>query len=145
MKRLRYILTVLLAVSFLIGPVSTASASQAEQIAQLRAMLDEQDGLDEKNAAQTDRDLARKWLQEAEVLVANGKKDAAKRRLRRVEFAVELVTSLVAAAVIRQKAEEQEAYAYTAPEQLEALQDDVDALKKKKAELQAELQQLRVQ
>lgn len=132
--------------SFLIAVIVASSmpawANQTEQIEQLRAMLDEQDDLDEADAARKDREMARKWLEEAELLVANGKESAAKKRLRRVEFAVELVTALVAASVIRQQAEEQEAAAYSSPETKEALAEEVEALRKQKADLKRELQQL---
>ncbi len=143
MKQLHQLITVVLASSLTLLPLGHATATEVEQIQQFAAMLDEQDALDTAGAAKTDRQLTRQWLQEAEVLVANGKKEAAKHRLRRVEFALELVTALVGAALIRQKAEEQEASAYTAPEQLEALQLDVDNLRKRRTELQTELQQLR--
>jgi hypothetical protein len=126
----------------LIASSAPAWANQTEQIEQLRAMLDEQDELDTEDAAKKDREMARKWLEEAEILVANGKEAAAKKRLRRVEFAVELVTALVAAAVIRQQAEEQEAAAYSSPDTLESLKQEVENLRKKKADLQRELQQL---
>lgn len=142
-QQLHRLVSVTLVALFVAMPVISVSANETEQIQQLGTMLDEQDTLDAADAAKKDRQLARQWLQEAEVLLANGKNEAAKRRLRRVEFAVELVTALVAAALIRQKAEEQEASAYTAPEQMEQLQTDVDNLRKKKTELQTELSQLR--
>lgn len=141
--KLHRLISLILATCLLVVPLATASANEAEQIEQYRAMLDELDALDKSGAASTDRRLARQWLQEADVLVANGKEKGARQRLRRVEFAVELVTALVNAALIRQKAEEQEAYAYTAPEQAEALQLQVEELRKRKTELQKELQQLR--
>lgn len=136
------ILGIALGALLLVATPDSARATETQQIEQLRTMLDEQDALDSKDAAKKDRQLARQWLQEAEILVANGKRDAAARRLRRAEFAVELVTALVAGAVVRQKAEEQEAAAHTAPEQVEALQDEVDALRRRLSELQAELKQL---
>ena len=133
----------LIAAALAIWPVGTVSANESEQIQQFAAMLDEQDALDTVGAAKVDRQLARQWLQEAEVLVANGKAPAARKRLQRVEFAVELVTALVGAALIRQRAEEQEASAFTAPEQLEALQLEVENLRKQRTDLQKELQTLR--
>lgn len=144
MGNTRRILSVVLSAALLL--TSTVGwANPNEQIDQLRTMLDEQDQLDQNDAALKDRQMARKWLEEAEVLAANGKEDAAKRRIKRVEFAVELVTALVAAALVRQKAEEQEAAAFGAPETVERLQDEVDALKKRKTELQQELSKLRQQ
>ena len=142
MKLIRRFISVLLCASLVLGSVAPVWANEAEQIEQLRAMLDEQDALDKDGAAATDRKLAREWLQEAEVLVANGKKDPARKRIRRVEFAVELVTALVAAALTRKAAEEQEASAFTAPEQLEQLRLEVEKLRKQKAELATELRQL---
>lgn len=135
----------LLAIVLVASPLQSAWANPSEQIEQLRAMLDEQDELDQKDAAVKDRQMARKWLEEAQVLLANGKDDAAKRRIKRVEFAVELVTALVAAALVRQKAEEQEAAAYGAPETVEQLRADVEKLRQQKTELQRELSQLRQQ
>lgn len=143
MNMIRRFVCIAFAAALLVAPLSSVSANPTAQIEQLRAMLDQQDELDTAGAATTDRQLARKWLQEAEILVANGKEDAAKRRLRRAEFAVELVTAMVASAVIRQKAEEQEAYAHTAPEQTEEMRADVERLRERKAELQRELQTLR--
>ena len=140
MKQIRRIAFIVFSLALLSAP--PAWANQTEQIEQLRAMLDQQDELDTEDAAKQDRELARKWLQEAEILVANGKRDQAKRRLRRAEFAVELVTALVAAAVIQQKAEEQEAAAYSAPETKAQLEEEVEKLRAQKAELQAELQKL---
>lgn len=141
MTQIRRFALIVLTFAFLL-PAGPAWANQTEQIEQLRSMLDQQDELDAEGAAKKDRDLARKWLQEAELLVANGKRDQAKRRLRRAEFAVELVTALVAAAVIQQKAKEQEAAAYSAPETKAELEAEVEKLRKRKAELQAELQKL---
>lgn len=136
-------LSIVLAVAVLVAGAGPLAANPNAQIEQLRAMLDEQDKLDTANHAAKDREMARKWLEEAELLAANGKEEAAKRRIKRAEFAVELVTALVAAAIVRQKAEEQEAAAFNTPETVAALQVEVDALRKKKADLQLELQQLR--
>ena len=113
-----------------------------EQISQYRAMLTEQDALDTKNVADQDRQLAAKWLQEAEVLLASGDDDAADKRLRRVEFAIDLIRAMVASAEIRNAAEAQEAAAFKGPELLEELQVEVDALKKKRADLEQELRKL---
>lgn len=143
MRPVQRLATLLFVLGLVWAPATTAFANDSAQIEQLRAMLDEQDTLDTTGAVKVDRDQARQWLQEAEVLVANGKSKLATQRLRRVEFAVELVTALVAAAQIRQAADAQEAAAYTAPEQLAKLQADVEALRKQKAELQTELNQLR--
>ena len=135
-----------LSVLTLLGVVFTTSIGSADesadQIAQYRAMLDQQAQADSKGVAATDRDLAAKWLKEAEVLVANGDSGAASRRLRRVEFALDLIRAMVAASEIRTAAETQEAAAFKNPELLEQLQTEVDALRKKKAELVAERQKL---
>lgn len=145
MKKLTRLIVIAFALSLVLIPMTTASANESEQIEQFRAMLDEQDALDTSGAASKDRQLAREWLQEAEVLVANGKEKAARQRLRRVEFAVELVSNLVAAALIRQKAEEQEASAFGAPDTAEQLQLEVEQLRKQKTALQTELSKLRQQ
>ena len=135
----------LLAAALVTTPLANAWANPTEQIEQLRTMLDEQDALDQKDAALKDRQMARKWLEEAQVLQANGKDDAAKRRIKRVEFAVELVTALVAAGLVRQRAEEQESAAYGAPDTVETLRADVERLRQEKSDLQRELAQLRQQ
>ncbi len=145
MSNKRRIVSIVLAGALLFGAAAPAWANPTEQIEQLRAMLDQQDQIDEKDAALKDRQMARKWLEEAELLAANGKDSEAKRRIKRAEFAVELVTALVAAAVVRQKAEEQEAAAYGVPETVAKLQSDVEALRAQKAELQRELTQLKQQ
>lgn len=142
----RRILSIVLASAMFFGSTLPAwAANPNEQIEQLRTMLDAQDALDEADAALKDRQVARKWLEEAELLAANGKEDAAKRRIRRAEFAVELVTALVAAALVRQKAEAQEAAAHGAPETVAALQQEVETLRAKRDQLQTELQKLRQQ
>jgi hypothetical protein len=113
-----------------------------EQITQYRTMLTEQDALDTKGVAAQDRELAAKWLQEAEVLLANGDSDAADKRLRRVEFAIDLIRAMVASAEIRTAAEAQEAAAFKGPEITEQLQTEVEGLRQKRTELQQELQRL---
>ncbi len=120
--------------------VGVASAEEQErQVQQFEAMLAKQAELDTQGAAAKDRAMAEKWLKEAKVLLANGDEEAAAKRLRRVEFAVDLIRALVAASEIRKAAEEQEAAAYKAPERLSELQDELDALKKRRAELQRKL------
>lgn len=124
------------------GATPAFADDSADQIAQFQTMLEQQAQLDTTNAAAADRELTQKWLKEAEVLRANGDDEAASRRLRRVEFALDLIRAMVAAADIRTAAEAQEAAAYNAPQTVEALQDEVDVLKKKRADLQKELQTL---
>lgn len=113
-----------------------------DQIAQYRKMLDQQAEADVSGVASQDRQQAAKWLKEAEVLLANGDDEAAGRRLRRVEFSLDLIRAMVASAEIRMTAESQEASAFKAPKLLEQLQTEVDELRKKRAELQSELQKL---
>ncbi len=139
MRRLFGVCTMFLALT--LAAPAYADENQ-EQITQYRTMLSEQDALDAKNVAQQDRQLAAKWLQEAEVLLANGDGDAADKRLRRVEFAIDLIRAMVASADIRTAAEAQEAAAFKGPELLEQLQAEVDALKTKRADLQQELRKL---
>jgi len=121
---------------------SSAANPQTEQVAQFKQMLGQLDTKDTTNAAELDRKMAHKWLDEAEVLVANGDEKAAKRRLTRVEFALDLIRAEVNAAQIRKLAEKQEAAAHNAPDTKAKLQAEVEKLRKKKAELQSELSQL---
>lgn len=112
---------------------------QERQVEQFEAMLAKQAELDSQGAAAKDRAMAEKWLKEAKVLLASGDEEDAAKRLRRVEFALDLIRALVAASEIRKAAEEQEAAAYNAPERLSKLQDELDELKKRKSELQRQL------
>lgn len=121
-----------------------AFANDAErQSDQFEAMLAKQAELDSTNAAAQDRAAAEKWLKEARVLLANGDDSAADKRLRRVEFSIDLIRALVAAAEIRKAAEEQEASAYKGPEQLAELQAELETLKKRKVELERKLRSLK--
>lgn len=117
----------------------TFAEEEERKVQQFEAMLAKQAELDSQGAAAKDRAMAEKWLKEAKVLLANGDDEAAAKRLRRVEFAIDLIRALVAASEIRTAAEEQEAAAYKAPERLSELQDELDALKKRKLELQRQL------
>ena len=124
-------------------PVAAFSQSPGAQVAQLMEVLDQQDSLDVTGAASKDRQLARKWLGEAQVALESGGSGAFEKKFRKAQFGVELVTALVAAATIRLKADEQEAAALTAPQMVEKLRADIEALNQRKTKLNQELKQLR--
>jgi len=113
------------------------------QIEQFKSMLETAAASDTTGAVAADRALVAKWLKEAEVLHASGNRDGAKKRLRRVELGMELVRALTATVEIRTAADEQEAAAHRAPETIASLKQEVEALQRRKAELERELQQLR--
>lgn len=123
---------------------SAAFGNDAQvQIEQFKTMLETVAESDTTGAVAEDRALVSKWLKEAEVLLANGDRDAAKKRLRRVELGMELVRALTATVEIRAAADEQEAAAHRAPETIAKLKQEVEALQRRKTELERELQQLR--
>lgn len=135
------------ALAFAVTVATTLSAFAAEPsqatIEQYKAELQEYRQAEQADAASKDIEMVGKWLEEAEVLMANGDEGAAKRRLKRVEFGLDLVRALVAAEQVRAAAEEQEAAAYTAPETTEKLKKEIDQLQQDKERLQQELQKLR--
>lgn len=114
-----------------------------EQIAQYQTVLAKIQEDTSVEAFSADFEMVQKWLKEAEVLAANGDRDAASKRLRRVDLGVELVRALAASAQIRQAAQEQEEAAHKAPETIAELEGEVESLTKKKRELEQELQRLR--
>lgn len=143
-RRLVTVAFVLLSMFALAAPVSAnATARYKQQIEQFQAMLDEQAGADAKNLTEKDRALTQKWLQEAEVLLANGNHEAVAHRVRRVEYALDLIRAMVTAANIDATAERQEEYFYTSREQIKELDAEIEELQARKAQLTQELQRLR--
>lgn len=132
----------LVVVMLLLGPNTYANETE-QQITQFRTMLEKHAQEDTAGATTADREMAMTWLKEAELLQANGDREAAKRRLRRVEASLDLIRALSATMGLRAAAEEQEAAAHKAPETLAALKAEIEELQRKKQELQRELQTLR--
>jgi hypothetical protein len=122
---------------------ANANARYQQQIEQFKQMLDEQAQADSRNLSAQDRAQALTWLQEAEVLLANGRQEAASRRLRRVEYAVDLVRAMVAAGTIDTLAERQEAYYHTAQQQIAQFEAEIQDISRKKDNMERELQRLR--
>ena len=137
MKRIVSLFSILL-VTAAFAPSLLAQQSNGERIAQLEASLAEQEQL--SDAAAKDKQLARDFINDAKE--AQGSKKLFSRKIKRAEFAVELVRALVAAAVIRQKAEEQEAAAFSAPETTAEMAKEVERLRKRKAVLEQKLRQI---
>ena len=123
----------------LLLPGTAFADSGQKKIEQFRVMLITQGEADTANVAAKDRAMTEKWLKEAEVLLANGKVDAATRRLRRVEFALDLIRAMVTSSNYRILAEEQEAASYAAPDQIAALEQSIKELQKRKVELERRL------
>ncbi len=107
----------------------------------LDAMSTELDGLeksDPKGAVRKDIDMTRTFIMKARK--ADG---ASKKRFqKRAELAMELVRALVAASQISDAADAQETAAYSAPETLKDLRQKVDALSKRRDELNKMIKQL---
>ncbi len=143
-KLMKQILIAILTISVL-GLVSASAfaAPTQQEIDQYKEMLKTQAEADSKNVSAADRAMAKKWLKEAEVLLANGEDEAATRRLQRVEFALDLIRAMVAASEIRAAAEQQEAEANKGPERTNELKKEIQQLQKRLGDLQRELQTLR--
>ncbi len=119
------------------------TARYRQQIEQFKTMLAEQGNADSSGVAEKDRSLTDKWLQEAEVLLANGNADATGRRLRRVEYALDMIRVMVASANIDTLAEQQEVSFHNLNEQIKSLETEITQLQQKKTQLEKELQQTR--
>ncbi len=126
----------------LLSTTLIAAEPDGSTVQQYRTELDEYKQAVGAKAADKDIEMVEKWLDEAEVLLANGDDGAAKRRLKRVEFGLDLVRAILAAEQVRNAAEEQEATAYTAPDTTEKLRADIEKLQQQKEELQSELKRL---
>lgn len=132
-----------LVVVMLLGAPNIYANETQQQITQFRTMLEKHAEEDKTGATTADREMAMTWLKEAELLQANGDREAAKRRLRRVEASLDLIRALSATMGLRAAAEEQEAAAHKAPETLAALKAEIEELQRKKQTLQRELETLR--
>ncbi|RDV39116.1 hypothetical protein DV096_00660 [Bradymonadaceae bacterium TMQ3] len=110
-----------------------------QQIGEFRAQLEELESSDRKEVASRDVEMIEGWLQEAEVLLANGQQEAVTMRMRRVEYGLDMVRALVQAGNIDASAESQEERYHQARAEIEELQSEISALERRKAELQEEL------
>lgn len=119
------------------------TARYRQQIEQFKTMLEEQGEADISGVTQKDRALTDKWIQEAEVLLANGNSDATGRRLRRVEYALDMIRAMVASANIDALAEQQEVSFHSLNEQIKNLESEITEMQQKKAGLEKELQRAR--
>ena len=119
------------------------SARFQQQIEQFKEMLQEQAEADENNLTEKDRAQTEAWIQEAEVLLANGRHEAVSRRLRRVEYSLDLIRALNGAVNIDTLAERQEAYFHTSKERIAQFEAEMRELQQKKANLERELERLR--
>ena len=113
---------------------------QAEQFAKI---LDKQAQRDKSGVATKDRQKAKEWVENVEVLLANGEEAQAKRMLKRVEFAVTMMDSMITAEEIERLADKQEeAYYQAKEEQIPELEKELESLKDEQKKLQQELEQL---
>lgn len=143
-RRLVTVAFVLLSMFALAAPVSAnATARYKQQIEQFQATLEERAATDIKNITEKDRALTQKWLQEAEVLLANGKHEAVAHRVRRIEYALDLIQAMLHTADLDATAESQEEAFYTAREEIKRLDTEIEELQARKAQLTQELQRLR--
>lgn len=143
----RWIVGVLVLVALSFGfahvAVANANARYQQQIQQFKQMLEEQAEADERNLTERDRAQTSAWLQEAEVLLANGRTEQAARRLRRVEYSLDLIRAMVGAATIDTLADRQEAYYHTSKEQILQFEREIQELSAKARSLETELTRLR--
>ncbi len=144
----RLLVAFLVGASLALGSISSAFAGPTErykqQAEQFQKMLDQAASNNGAEAAQKDIDQARKWLEDANVLLAKGDDEAASNLLRRVKFCVELVNHMVSAGNIQHAADEQEAAYYGAKDdRIPELEAEVEELKERKKELQSQLDKLR--
>ncbi|MFP4598277.1 MAG: hypothetical protein ACLFVJ_08495, partial [Persicimonas sp.] len=95
----RLLVSLLVGGALALGSLSSAFAGPTErykqQAEQFEKMLDQAGSTEGAEAAQEDIELARKWLEDANVLLAKGDDEAASNLLRRVKVSVDLVNHLV--------------------------------------------------
>jgi predicted nucleic acid-binding Zn-ribbon protein len=140
--RRRAALLVALFVALLGTPASAQDSRYKQQIQQFRSDLEEYSKLDEAGLADKDIAMVRSWLDDAETLVAKGQTETAKLRIKRVEYGLDLIRSMVTASQLRSKAEKQEQAFHQAREDIERLEAEIEALQKRRDELQSELESL---
>lgn len=114
-----------------------------KQIDQFSQILDKQAERDKDGVAQKDRERTRQWLDNVEVLVANGDERAAKRVLKQAEFAITMMDAMIAADEIERLADRQEeAYFKAKEEQIPRLNKEIEKLEDERKTLRNELEQL---
>src|SRR5690554_3495466 len=106
-----------------------------QQIGEFRAQLEELETTDRKAVASRDIEMVEGWLQESEVLLANGQQEAVSMRIRRVEYGLDMIRAMVQAGNIDASAESQEERYHQAQAEIEKLQSEISALERRKAEL----------
>ena len=121
-----------------LGFANNAERSR-QQIGEFRAQLEELETTDRKAVASRDIEMVEGWLQESEVLLANGQQEAVSMRIRRVEYGLDMIRAMVQAGNIDASAESQEERYHQAQAEIEELQSEISALERRKAELQSEL------
>jgi hypothetical protein len=129
--------------TFGLSVTSSADEVSLERLEQYRKMLDEQVEKDERGAVDDDIQVAKTWLKEAEVLLAQGEETLAKSRLRRVEFGIDLVRQLVQVVQMKHAADDQESAAYKAPQTIQELEQETKDLELARTKLKADLDSLR--
>lgn len=129
---------VILVVFFALLPslgMADARKRYKQQIDQFRVMLEQTAKLDSQKLTEDDRTDVLKWLEESEVLLAKGDMDAVNMRLKRVEYAMELVQQLTVVSQIQGKALEQEKGHASASEEIEKMKKEIEKLQKQKQKL----------
>ncbi|RAL23692.1 hypothetical protein DL240_05910 [Lujinxingia litoralis] len=127
-----------------VGFANNAERSR-QQIGEFRSQLEELEASDRKQAATRDIEMIEGWLQESEVLLANGQQETVTMRMRRVEYGLDMVRAMIQAGNIDASAEGQEERYHQARAEIEELQSEIGALEGRKAELEAELARVRQQ
>ena len=125
--------------------LANTKQTYTQQIQEFRDILKQSAQLDSENLAADDRSDALRWLEEAELLLTRGDLETAGVRLKRVEYAVDLIGQLTLVSQIKGKVKEQDAAVSSSAAQLEEMKAQVKKLQEQKANLQRELNALQAQ
>lgn len=116
-----------------------------QQIQEFRDILTQSAKLDTESLAADDRSDAIRWLEEAELLLTRGDVDTAGVRLKRVEYAIDLISQMTLVSQIKGKVKEQESAVSTSAQQLQSMRAEVKKLQAQKVRLQRDLNTLNAQ
>lgn len=139
------LLAVVLGVALALAAPSFADngGKYSQQVDQFSQILEQQAERDQEGVATKDRERAQQWLENVEVLLANGDERKAKRLLKQVEFAITMMDAMITAEEIERLADRQEeAYFKAKEEQLPKLKKEIEKLEAERKKLENELEQL---
>ncbi|MGM0558799.1 MAG: hypothetical protein ACQEVA_20600 [Myxococcota bacterium] len=139
------LLAVVLGLALAIAAPSFADngGKYSQQVDQFSQILQQQAERDKEDVATKDRERVQTWLENVEVLLANGNEGKAKRLLKQVEFAITMMDEMITAKEIERLADRQEeAYFKAEEEQIPKLKKEIEKLEDERKELEDELEQL---